>query len=148
MNYSKQIFEMLGVELGEEFKLNNGWSYCLDKDLNLWYRNPDWTEGRFETADYSIKDILNGAYKIIKLQKKIAPTKKEQVAIDYARLCGYKYLAKDKDGGIYAYLSEPYKNKPKEFWSAKTTGTMQIRIPISFLSWEDDEPYYIGGEER
>lgn len=147
MNYSKQIFEMLGVEIGEEFKLSNGLRYCLDKNLNLWYRNPEWAEGRFETADYSIKDILNAAYKIIKLPKKITPTKEEQTAIDYARLCGYKYLAKDKDGRIYAFDNKPHKIVEKGEWQ-NGFKCLKIDIPVSFVLWEDAEPYYIGGEER
>lgn len=147
MDYREQIFKMLDIEPDEEFKLNNGLRYCLDKDLNLWYRNPEWFEGRFEAADYSIKDILNGAYKIIKLPKEIKPTKEEQIAIDYARLCGYGYLAKDKDDRVYAYDKKPHKIIEKGEWK-NGFNCLRIHFPISLLSWEDTEPYYIGGDEN
>lgn len=146
MYYSKKVFEMLGVEPDEEFKLSNGLHYCLGKDLELWYRNPEWTEGRFESADYSIKHILNDTFQIIKLPKKITPTKEEQTAIDYAKLCGYKHLAKDKDGTIYAFDNKPHKNVEKGEWK-NGFNRFRIYVPISFLSWQDDKPYYIGGDE-
>lgn len=80
--------------------------------------------------------------------KKPIPTEMEQLAIDYALACGYHWLAKDKDGSVYTYKKKPYKDTSIEAWGDSandyTNNIFEIELPISFLSWEDDEPYYIG----
>lgn len=141
MDYTKQIFEMLGVEPYETFKIQGmKEKFVIDNDLNLLL-----TDERGHFAYYlSISEILRGEYKII---KRIKPTAEEQLAIDYARACGYKWLAKDKDETVAAFKEKPSKNQ--SIWlniAGYPNSWMIIRIPISFLNWDDEEPFYIGDE--
>ena len=91
-----------------------------------------------------LRDILNGTYTIIKTFDK--PTSQEQLAIDYAKACGYKWIAKDGDGIVFAYGDKPNRVDDLELWDYQWEDYMQIKIPISFISWDDKEPYYIGDD--
>lgn len=73
-------------------------------------------------------------------------TQEEQLVVDYAKLCGFEWLCKDADGDIWAYKEKPVKNDYINAWLMAPTGTSSIEInyPLSFLSWKDEEPYYIG----
>ena len=146
-DYTKQIFEMLGIESGEEFKfrLNDGkisnTSYKIDRDLDVLYSDcGDWyfCEGNV------LRDILVGDYKIIKIPKL---TETEQLAIDYARACGCKWIAKDKDKQIIACSCRPRKDETNDYWVCDGPSNVKlvlIELEISFIRWEDEEPYYIG----
>lgn len=151
-DYTQQIFELLGVEPEEEFKLKsrNGRQlkakFKIYEDLDILYnedKNCDWLIGEEKSR---LLEILTGEYEIIKIPH---PTTEEQLAIDYARACGYKWLAKDKSKIIWAFIVKP--KKSEDVFGNKTigaydddSGAMQIEIPISFISWEDEEPFYIG----
>ena len=154
MDYRKQIFKMLGIEPNEEFHLKRNGEFFVrlgaekDEDRCLRFYVDKYLEsyvvmnGWSEKGNHILSDILLGNVEIVKIPK---PTKEEQIAIDYARLCGYKWLAKDKQGSVYAYFDKP--NKKSTIWET-TNRAMLVGVPISFLSWEDTEPYYIGGEEE
>lgn len=135
MNYSSQIFKMLGVEPNETFKLKNKTGlYKISQGLTLMVEDEFGHWNSTEDLQY----ILIGTWVIIKTL-----TREEQVAVDYARLCGCKWLAKDSRGDIYAYNTKPYKDCG--IWNGKRDDNpnyMKIRIPLPFLS--TDEPYYIG----
>lgn len=55
--------------------------------------------------------------------------------------CGFKWIAKNKNGEVYAYETRPVRFD-SEMWCGSQT--VKIDIPILFLSWEDNEPYYLG----
>ena len=83
-------------------------------------------------------EILTGRCDIVKIPH---PTAEEQLAIDYARACGRKWIATDKYGTA-AFEKKPVKGK--YVWLHSEHGKcFEIHLPISFLSWED-EPFYIG----
>ena len=148
MNYSEKIFEVLGVEPYKEFKLDNAkdlYTYRITNDLRIEVKVNKfvpWTLSNF----IHIRSILLGEHKIIKILK---PTKEEQLVIDYARLCGYNWIAKDKDGRCFAYELKPLKIE-REWQSdfSDYTPALEIGYNLSFLSWEDKEPYYIGGDKN
>ena len=142
IDHSEAIFKLLGVSPNEVFKvknLSNG-GYKITQDLMV-YVNVD--KGRWTKSAHTIADFLNGT---LKIYKKPTPTEIEQLAINYALACGYRWLAKDSDGDIYAYAEIPYKTFAG--WAYKGNYAkgkiLKIELPISFLSWEDEEPYYIG----
>lgn len=139
-DYTKQIFEMLGVEPEEEFSFGKNKSvYKLDRKLNIMYFAG---EKFVYVSDYTILDILRGDLKIIKIPR---PTAEEQLAIDYARACGFKWLAKDKNKRLTAFKEKPKKGIKE--WLNTTddfNDWIELYLPISFISWEDEEPYYIG----
>lgn len=77
----RQIFNMLGVEPNEEFKIN-GYDrvfyfdkeltlyFHFNQDLNLYSENDEW-------MDISLQSIINGTNKIIKLPKEPNKIKKK-----------------------------------------------------------------------
>ena len=142
MDYIKQIFEMLGVEPYETFKIQGmKETFVIDNDLNLLL-----TDERGHFAYYlSISEILRGEYKII---KRIKPTAEEQLAIDYARACGCKWIAKDKNKTVAAFKEKPQKGE--NGWINTTNNLddwIELYLPISFIHWEDEEPFFIGDEK-
>ena len=71
MNYYKEIAEMLGVELGEEFKLKPS---CLEKPWNCLYRfSKDGLENKYSDLSWvkcekgAIDNILIGQTEVIKI---------------------------------------------------------------------------------
>ena len=142
VDHTEDVFKLLGVSPNEVFKVKNlsNMDYKISQDLMV-YVNVD--KGRWTKSAYTIADFLNGNLAIC---KKPVPTEAEQLAINYALACGYHWLAKDSDGDIYAYAEIPYKTFAG--WAYKGNYAkgkiLKIELPISFLSWEDEEPYYIG----
>ena len=142
-----KVFDILGVEPFEEFFIADeeyaGVKYYIDYDLKIYAMRSDSDFGiEEERSDIIILDILKNKLKIQKINK---PTKKEQLAIDYAKTCGCKYLTKNRSGKISAFDTKPF--KIGSMWVCKGEGYtagLQIGIPISFINWDDEEPYYIG----
>lgn len=143
IDYSKEVFELLGIKPNEVFNIKGSYEgpdYRITEELMLLYyrKNEEWLPSAF-----SLTDILNGELAIC---KKPIPTEMEQLAVDYALACGCHWLAKDKDGIVYAYKDKPEKKLCE--WSYSNIHIhddfLEIGLPISFISWEDDEPYYIG----
>ena len=134
-----KVFEILGVKPYECFNLSGDNSlYYIDYELNLHCRtlNDEYKLNNHESNDM-IVDILREKETIV-----FYPTKEEQLAIDYARALGCKWIAKDKDGLIYAFTEKPY--KMTTVWNVENGEHYVIQIPISFIHWDDEEPYYIG----
>ena len=148
MNYRDKMWEMLGVEPNEEFKLGGALCtmiYLIDDEFNLWYKEEDSLYKRL--SDYNVIDILcDPTLAIIKLPKKPTPTTQEQIAIDYAKACGCRWLAKDARGIVYGYKNKPVKTTDNSWRDKTLVYSVYIQIPISFLSWHDSEPYHIGDD--
>lgn len=148
MDYSEKIFEMLDVKPYEEFKIDNAkdlYTYRITNDLRIEVKVNEFTPWTLSNFTH-IKSILLGKCKIIKIFK---PTKEEQLVIDYARLCGYNWIAKDADNQCYAYDNKPI----WEFnmWvnsSSSNKAAKNLEYNLSFLSGKDDEPYYIGDDKN
>lgn len=143
IDHTEDVFKLLGVSPNEVFKvknLSNG-GYKITQDLMV-YANVD--KGRWVKSVYTIADFLNGT---LKIYKKPIPTEIEQIAINYALAYGCHWIAKDSDGVIYAYKRKPHKSSYSDMWDDDVNDDklmVEIKLPISFLSWEDEEPYYIG----
>ena len=74
MNYMEKVAEMLGVEIGEEFKIGNEYSYKFTEEcLMALFPN-----GKWYIAPYALYEILNGKYKVIKLPKPILDEKEKE----------------------------------------------------------------------
>ena len=144
IDHTEKIFKLLGLSPDEVFKVGSlcNEDYKITQDLKV-YMNVD--RERWIRSVYTIADFLNGRLDIC---KKPVLTETEQLAIDYALACGCHWFAKDKDGTIYAYMEEPTKYKKVGRWHPNkpcfSGEVFEIGLPISFLSWEDKVPYYIG----
>lgn len=140
IDHTEDVFKLLGLSPNEVFKVKNlsGWDYKISQGLMV-YVNVD--KGHWIKSAHTIADFLNGNLAIC---KKPIPTEAEQLAINYALACGYHWLAKDLGGDIYAYIEKPQKKSVAGIWDINGNSMNKIELPISFLSWEDEEPYYIG----
>lgn len=140
IDHTEDVFKLLGLSPDEIFKVGSPCNndYKITQDLRV-YLNAD--RDRWIMSVYTIADFLNGSLDIC---KKPVLTEKEQLAINYALACGHHWIAKDSDGTIYAYTEKPQKKSTSGMWFDNGNGMVVIGLPISFLSWEDDEPYYIG----
>lgn len=68
-------------------------------------------------------------------------SKKDREFLDYLK--GYKYIARDGSGKLYAYTSIPI--KLSDFWGTVGTCISLARLDIDFpmVKWSDDEPWKI-----
>lgn len=144
-----KVFEILGVEPNEIFRIRGTHNckpeYYFDNDLELHcvlLGNDSKLDS--EKSNKILVNLLRGYFI---MQKVIVPTKEEQIAINYALAYGCHWIAKDSDGVIYAYKRKPHKSSYSDMWDDDVNDDklmVEIKLPISFLSWKDDEPYYIG----
>lgn len=143
-NFVKDVLNVLSIQPYKKFFIVNRDNHA-DKEIYYFDSELELRTARKHTIcdKYSLIDIIRGRYKIVKVPIHDI-TEKEQLAIDYAKACGHKWLVKNRCGSIVAYRSEPQKNKIAGYWENGGWIGMEIKIPISFLSWYDEEPYYIG----
>lgn len=133
-----KVFEILGVKPNECFEIKGcTLLYRIDDNLKLHYSEQRNEDVERNSSNGIIIDILRGKKIIIP-----TPTEKEQLAIDYARALGCKWIAKDKEDLFYAFTEKPH--KMRTVWNIENGEFYVINIPISFIHWDDEEPYYIG----
>ena len=79
MNCIKEIAQILGVEIGEEFKIEGyeETKYKFDDNLMRLFPNGEWY-----TAPQTLYKILDGRYKIVKIPKSIL-TEEEREYLSY-----------------------------------------------------------------
>lgn len=143
IDHTEEVFKLLGISPNEVFKVTslNGVDYKINEGLGILFLNG---QGKWEGSQLSLVDFLNGN---VTIYKKPIPTEIEQIAINYALAYGCHWIAKDSDGIIYAYKRKPHKSRYSDMWDDDVNDDklmVEIKLPISFLSWEDNEPYYIG----
>lgn len=143
IDYSKEIFKLLGISPNEIFKVKspNEVDYKINEGLGILFLNE---KGHWEGSQLSLVDFLKGN---VTIYKKPIPTEIEQIAINYALAYGCHWIVKDSDGVIYAYKRKPHKSSYSDMWDDDVNDDklmVEIKLPISFLSWEDEAPYYIG----
>lgn len=70
-------------------------------------------------------------------------SKKDRAFLDYLK--GYKCVARDNDGKLYAYISIPKKLLACACWGADDDCKSLARLDIDFpmVKWSDDEPWKI-----
>ena len=142
-----EVLNMLDIQIGKKFIIMDQYNefdgevYYFDSNLTL--RN---VHTHKECDRYPFVDIIRGEYKIKKCQTHI--TKDEKIAVEYAKKTGHNWLCENKNGIIVAYHSKPRKNEKTGYWDCGGFLGMEIKIPISFLSWYDEDPYYIGDEKN
>jgi len=145
MELKEQIFKLLNIKPNEEFKITSPFfekdekfhTYKLNENMIVEYKD---SYGRWNNDWTILPKLLNGEAFIKKI---IIPTEEEQIVIAYARLLGYKWLAKDKNGEVCGFSEKP--SKSSSVWTVSNGDYNYLEYDnISFLSFEDKEPYYIG----
>lgn len=138
---ARKIFDILGVEPVEEFRIVRDGMLCrFSEDLTLQCKIGERLWDAVENTD-TYRKIISGETKIIKIPK---PTKEDEIVIAYAKLCGCKYIAKDENGKCKAFETRPEKIDTRWWKSLPNAKIIELGYNLSFLSWEDEKPYYIG----
>ena len=114
--------------------------YRIDTDLKI---QISYDENGFKWyyLENSLHKFLNGTFTIEKI--KGSKTEEEQLAINYAYACGYKWIVKEKDRTVLMFNKKPIRGERHWFKNNFNDKANILEIPISFIEWED-EPYYIG----
>lgn len=145
MNYTEQIFKMLNIEPFEEFKIKDyDLIYRINSNLIVECRKQK--ESKWILSSNSIRHFLTDTELIIKIPK---PTKEDQIVINYARLCGYNWIAKDlgNNGHCFAYKEKPVKtNYGWDNQPIAKQPAMFLHYCLSCVS--EDEPYCIKKENK
>lgn len=145
MNYTEQIFKMLNIEPLEEFKIKDyDLIYRINSNLVVECRKQN--ELKWMISSNSIRHFLIDTELIIKLPPK--PTEEDQIVIDYVRLCGYNWIAKDlgNPGHCFAYKEKPVKKNYG--WDNQPIDKEPVMFLHYYLSCvSEDEPYCIKKEK-
>lgn len=71
----------------------------------------------------------------------------ERIVVDHYYIMGYKFIARNKGGTLYAYGGRPQKNESGWFYNDESYVYSRIFSDteefLDFIKWEDDEPYEI-----
>lgn len=76
-------------------------------------------------------------------ETQVTITDKQYEALKHLHLKAYRWLARDKDGKMFAYIVEP--DKGKSIWSshyqsgAVISGAVIIKDTFDFVTWEDEK---------
>jgi hypothetical protein len=136
-NLIPQIAKMLGVEIGEEFKISNR------RDVYKFTEDGLIGMNSFRTyIDFiAFFKLIIGKEKIIKLPQKPILTEDEKTILrNLPRK--YKWIARDSSGALFVYGNKP--EKGSNVWTGDCLGYFNsFKHLFQFIKWEDKEPYNI-----
>jgi hypothetical protein len=144
------LSEILGVERDTDFGVKGyeSFRFNINTTFNgmdrLYYKDTDgcWIFAKSEM----LTDIIYGAPgNIIRLPPPLTDEQREQLKAIWT--LGGRWLAKDKDGTLFAYARKPGKNNDYRYgwWAAEDCFSLINGIEVSNLvSWSDPEPFDIG----
>ena len=133
-----RICEILGVEVGEIFTIE--------------FSKGDLTEGYFfgengyiynsykQELNRYIVDLLNGKFRIVKA---LQYTEEEKEIFKALKVLGFGWIARDRDGLIYAFSLKPDKGCASWLDVINSKSCDLKRESFSFVQWEDKEPFEI-----
>ena len=135
------LCKLLGVEEGEEFKIYGYEAIYFIQNGYLYFIG-DYGE---QKSYLNINEVVGK--NIIKLQKKKEFTDNELCILRNIDK-KYKWVAKDKDGLIFTFVSKPIKTEKlwSDSWSNGDSYASLGAIKNSLfteIKWEDEEPIYI-----
>ena len=135
------LCKLLGVEEGEEFKIY-GYEAIYFIENGYLYFIGDYGE---QKSYLNINEVVGK--NIIKLQKKKEFTDNELCILRNIDK-KYKWIAKDKSGDIFTFVSKPIKTEKlwSDGWSNGDSYASLEAIKNSLfteIKWEDEEPIYI-----
>lgn len=83
----------------------------------------------------SLMDLLEEYKETVKLSKF------EYEYLKFAKENGYNFIARDEDGGLFLYSTEPWKGEL--VWKYIGSGIRIFTKMFNFVRWQDEEPYNI-----
>ena len=140
-NLIPQIAKMLGVEIGEEFKISNKPDvYKFTKDRLIRINS----YGTYDACN-TFFELINRQEEIIKLPQKPKLTEDEKTILRNLPK-KYKWIAREYDGELYVYENKPVKMRYE--WNRGVAGSSYNNLSLfqhlfQFIKWEDEEPYNI-----
>lgn len=138
---ARKIFDMLGVEPNEKFKIKYDGKiydkYYIDKYLKLIVDKENFI------TSFTTLDIITGNIEIIKISK-YDFTEEEKNTLKGLKLLKFNYIARNQVGELIAYTDKPEKNYTLSIWQYQF-GEMTYVNPNMFKSikWEDSKPFKI-----
>ena len=130
------LCKLLGVEEGEEFKIERYVKIYFIKNGYLYLIDNDSTERR---SYLNINDVVGK--NIIKIPKKKNFTDEELCILRNIDK-KYKLVARDKNGDLYAYPYRPMKGAT--YWGKGSHESLfTFNSLFTEIKWEDEEPIYI-----
>lgn len=137
----RKIFDILGVEPNEKFKIKYDGKiydkYYIDKYLKLIVDKENFI------TSFTILDIITGNIEIIKIPK-YDFTEEEKNTLKGLKLLKFNYIVRNQVGQLVAYTDEPEKNYTLSIWQY-LYGEMTYVNSNMFKSikWEDSKPFKI-----
>lgn len=138
----RKIFDMIGVEPNERFKIkeknnNPDHLYYIDEKLSLRIDNDGWG------TMYKTLDILNEIIEIVKIPK-YEFTEEEKNALKGLKLLKFNYIARNQTGELMAYTDEPKKNYTLSIWQYIYGEMIYVNSNMfKSIKWEDSKPFKI-----
>lgn len=146
-NNIEKIFDIIGIQPNEPFFFKYGTdknSYYIDEGLNI----KSWKD-KSVSEKYTIRDLIISSSSIE--TKNSIKAKIETIFKFLVEIHNFYYLAKDKNGEMYAFTEKPRKT---EYEWVPNTNTFFVAKEIEddfipqylidhiskLVSWEDDEP--------
>ena len=124
MSYMKQLAEMLGVKVGEEFRVDKGYDTWINYSHNVVFTEDD----RFEVvgnpyfpSDDLLLDVLHGRLEVFKLSEPLLTVEERKYLLMVTKPYG-------EDTEYVVKLSSAITNKEFLFISVKDTGN--ITLPL------------------
>lgn len=119
-------------EMGKGKKVSNIVNY--DENLkNKVYRGFDILE---VYKNYMLTDLM--------WKRKEFGTSEDERIILRNVLKKYKFLARDKDGGLYAYVDKPFKMGDNWFGDGNVNASLKVFEHLfEFITWQDEEAFEI-----
>ena len=124
MSYMKQLAEILGVKVGEEFRVDKGYETWINYSHNVVFTEDD----RFEVvgnpyfpSDDLLLDVLHGRLEVFKLSEPLLTVEERKYLLMVTKLYG-------EDTEYVVKLPSVITNKEFLFISVKDTGN--ITLPL------------------
>ena len=125
----EKVLEVLGVKQGEVFRIE-GSDEKLIIDDKLKVKKID-EHGKEHEAKIKLEDLLTEEKELIKITEL---TEKEKKLAEGLMIAGYKFIARDMDGDLHAFMYKPYRMNGT--WVTGPSAKIECADVFTWLDWE------------
>ena len=140
------LSEMFGVREGQLFTTENyiDYEFCVESCEGVEHVKVKRESGEWSDVNLTMMEILIhlAPAGIIHLPPPLTDEQREQLKAIWT--LGGKWIAKDIDGTLYAYIQKPEKGNCVWLTGGKCFYILDSLHVASLVSWSDPEPYDIG----
>lgn len=135
----QHVFELLGLQCNQMFRIpEDPDTFRINEELKVQYLSSrGWQE-----STVTLASILESDIEVVNM-----PTDEDLVVLRYAKLIGYRYVAKDASDDCYAYKTMPVRSVCD--WIECTSSdkrALDLQFSLGFLTW-DSEPFCLDNLE-